>query len=301
MPSAPGNTRPHFLSALALVIGAAGLATAPAFAQLEGFYIGVSASAEEMDVETFKTVDNTPAGNMTLSQGKIFTERDSDTQTASGVGLLAGYSFPLGGAMFLSAELDVSFHSGKARGNLEGTEDPDARAAYDAQYDPDLPPFSVGPQAGENWPERWTFEKDYSYGLTLRLGGQPDALARTFGPDAAIYALAGIHRIEAEYTNAGTGCFKIPDSSDPASYCNHEDDFEPGFVRTDRHYTAWSLGLGLHKEVADRTGLQVEAYYRDYDSEPLVQLDGTEDLGVRAVHVLEAEEIGLKARLLRYF
>ena len=275
------------------------LAYSPAsvFAAQEGIYLGISAAAEELDVSVFKTVDNTPDGNMTLSQGKIFTERDSDTKTASGFGFVLGYQCPLHyGSLYWSGEINLAYHSGKARGRMEGTEDVAARKTYNDANDPDLPAFSVGPQVGENWPERWTFEKDYSYGVTLRLGGQPEFLTSAFGPDAGLYVLAGVRRIEAEYVNTGTGCFEIP----PA-LCATEGDFGASAVRTDRDYTAWTLGMGVHAALAEQIGLQVETYYMDYDSESLVQLDGTEDLRVRAVHEPDAEEIGLRMRLLRYF
>ena len=39
----------------------------------------------------------------------------------------------------------------------------------------------------------------------------------------------------------------------------------------------------------------------DYDSDSLVQLDGSEVLHVRAVHEPDAEEIGLRLRLLWSF
>ena len=80
----------------------------------------------------------------------------------------------------------------------------------------------AGPQVGENWPERWTFEMDY---------------------------------------------------------------------------TAWTVGAGLHAPITERIGMHAEAYYMDYDSEPLVQFDGSEVLRVRAVHEPDAEEIGLRLRL----
>lgn len=269
----------------------------PAFAEQEGIYIGISAAAEDLDVSVFKTVDNTPDGNMTLSQGKIFTERDSDTKTASGFGFVLGYQCPLHyGSLYWSGEINLAYHGGKARGRLEGTEDAAARRTYNNANDPDLPTFSVGPQVGENWPEHWTFEKDYSYGVTLRLGGRPEFLTSAFGPSAGLYVLAGVRRIEAEYVNTGTGCFEVP----PA-LCASATDFETGTVRTDRDYTAWTLGVGIHAPVAEQIGLQIETYYMDYDSESLVQLDGTEDLRVRAVHEPDAEEFGLRMRLLRYF
>lgn len=272
-------------------------APAPVAAAQEGVYIGISAAAEDLDVSVFKTVDNTPDGNMALSQGKIFTERDSDTKTASGFGLVFGYQCPLHvGSLYWSGEINLAYHSGKARGRFEGTEDVAARKAYNDAHDPDLPAFSVGPQVGENWPERWTFEKDHSYGVTLRLGGRPDFLTSALGPDAGLYVLAGAHRVEAEYVNTGTGCFEVP----PA-LCASEEEFGASAVRTKRDYTTWTLGVGVHAPVAEQVGLQIETYYRDYDSESLVQLDGTEDLRVRAVHEPDAEEIGLRMRLLRYF
>lgn len=269
----------------------------PAFAFQEGVYIGISAAAEDLDVSVFKTLDNTPDGNMTLSQGKIFTERDSDTKTASGFGFVLGYQRPLRhGSLYWSGEINLAYHGGKARGRLEGTEDVAARETYNDAHDPDLPAFSVGPQVGESWPERWTFEKDYSYGVTLRLGGRPEFLTSALGPDAGLYVLAGVHRIETEYVNTSTGCFEVP----PAR-CTSEEDFEASTVRTDRDYTAWTLGMGVQASLAEQIGLQVETYYMDYDSESLVQLDGTEDLRVRAMHELDAEEVGLRMRLLRYF
>ena len=269
----------------------------PAFAEQEGIYIGISAAAENLDVSVFKTVDNTPDGNMTLSQGKIFTERDSDTKTASGFGFVLGYQGPLHhGSLYWSGEINLAYHGGKARGRLKGTEDAAARKTYNDANDPDLPAFSIGPQVGENWPEHWTFEKDYSYGVTLRLGGQPEFLTSSLGPDAGLYVLAGVRRVEAEYANAGTGCFETP----PA-LCLSEEDFGPFAGRTDRDYTAWILGTGVHVPVAERIGLQVETYYMDYDSESLVHLDGTEDLRIRAVNELDVEELGLRMRLLRYF
>ncbi|MCY3852196.1 MAG: outer membrane beta-barrel protein [Gammaproteobacteria bacterium] len=267
------------------------------FAAQEGVYFGISAAAEELDVSVFKTVDNTPDGNMTLSQDKIFTERDSATKTASGFGFVLGYQRPLHyGSLYWSGEINLAYHGGKAHGRLEGTEDVAARKTYNDANDPDLPAFSVGPQVGENWPEHWTFEKDYSYGVTLRLGGRPEFLTSALGPDAGLYILAGVRRIEAEYVNTGTGCFETP----PA-LCASAEDFEVSVVRTDRDYSAWTLGAGVQASLAEQIGLQVEAYYMDYDSESLVQLDGTEDLRVRAVHEPDAEEVGLRMRLLRYF
>lgn len=297
---------PSILNILVCATFLAGSPT-PAFASQEGFYVGVSAAVEDLDVSVFKTVDNTPEGNdNVLSKGKIFTERDSDTKTTSGFGFVFGYQCPLHyGSLYWSGEINLAYHGGKVRGRLEGTEDVDARNDYANNPDntEDLQPFSVGPQLGENWPERWTFEKDYSYGATLRLGGRPEFLTSALGPDAGLYILAGVRRVEAEYVNTGTGCF-IPNTKNAEnlnSYCTAVEHFKPSVVRTERDYTAWILGVGLHTPVAEKIGLQIETYYMDYDSESLVQLDGTEEYRVRAVHEPDAEEIGLRMRLLRYF
>ncbi len=268
---------------------------ATALSAQEGLYLGVSAAAEKVDVSTFKSVDNTPEGNMTLSRGKTFTERSSNSRTGGGFGLTLGYQRSLGD-MFWSGEINLTYHGGKARGGIQGTEDVAARKAHNDANDPDLPAFSVGPQVGENWTERWSFEKDYSYGVTFRLGGRPDLLTSAFGPDAGLYVLAGMRRIKAEYVNGGTGCFQSP----ARGYCGASD-FEPSEVRTDRDYTAWLLGMGMRAPIAERIGLQVETYYMEYGSESLVQLDGTEDLRVRSAHELDADEVGLRMRLLRYF
>ncbi|MCY4428248.1 MAG: outer membrane beta-barrel protein [Halieaceae bacterium] len=278
------------------------LAGSPVFAMDEGFYLGLSATAEAVDVSVFKTVDNTIDGNSSLSRGKQFTERPTESNTISGFGILAGYSFPLNDqGLYLSGEFDLVYHGGKVSGTLEGTEDADARKTYNDANDPDLPSFATGPQVGENWPERWSFEKDYSYGLTLRLGGQPDFLASAFGPGAGLYVLAGVRRTEAEYINSNNGCSVIPTSPTSGPFCLKETDFVPGVVRTEKDYTAWTVGAGLHAPITERIGMHAEAYYMDYDSEPLVQLDGSEDLRVRAVHEPDAEEYGLRLKLLWSF
>ncbi len=290
------NQPAPLLSGLLVYTACLAGAPAPVAAGQDGLYIGISATVEDLDVSTFKTVDNTPDGNMTPSRGKIFTERDSDTQTASGFGLVLGYQCPLHhGSLYWSGEINLAYHGGKARGRLEGTEDTAARKTYNDANDPDLPAFSVGPQVGENWPERWTFEKDYNYGVTLRLGGRPEFLTSALGPGAGLHVLAGVRRVEAEYTNAGPGCFEAL----PAR-CESEEGFGAGSVSTNRDYTAWTLGAGVHAPLTEQVGLQVEAYYMGYDSESLVQLDGTEDLRIRAMHEPDAEEIGLRMRLLRY-
>ena len=275
-----------------LLVGAMLLAGSPssAFALQEGFHIGISASAEDLDASLSKTVDNTHPMNSTPSSGRTFQVRDSDTKTTSGLGLLAGYSFRLNDrGLYLSAEVDLTYHSGKVRSRLRWIRDSEARER--AGRDPDFP------LTGESWPDDWTFEKDYSYGLTLRLGGQPDFLASMLGPGSGLYALLGIHRTEAEYVNTYEGCLAsagCPEGREDASYTRGSD-------RTDLDFTSWSAGIGLHAPVGDRLGIQIEAHYTDYDEEDLLLLDGASEPYVRVPQTLDAEELGLRLRLLRYF
>lgn len=275
------------LSAALVCASVLASAPGPAVGMEEGFYMGLSASAENLDAALFKTTDNTHPMNVSPSRGRTFHVRDSDTNTASGFGLLAGYTFRLNGReMYLSTEVDLAYHGGKARGRLEWIKDSEARES--AGSDPDWP------ESGESWPDDWTFEKDYSYGLTLRLGGQPDFLVSALGPGSGLYVLAGIRRIEVEYVNTYEGC-PIDAGCDPEG--REHADYLVGESRTDIDYTAWTAGVGLHVPVGDKVGVQAETYYTGYEEEDLLLLDTDK----RVVHELDAKEIGLRLRLIRHF
>ena len=267
-------------------VGAPGLSSA----MEEGFYMGLSASAGNLDATTSKTTDNTHPMNTTPSSGRTFHTRDSDTRTTSGFGILGGYTFHLNDrGLYLSGEVDLVHHGGEARGLLKWVKDSAARqkAGNDSDW----------AESGESWPDDWTFEKDYSYGVTLRLGGQPDFLASLLGPGSGLYVLAGVRRIEASYTTAYEGCpvnAGCPGGRGDESYVR-------GFGRTDRDFTAWTAGVGLHTPVGDRFGAQVETYYTDFDEEDLLLLDNTHEPYIRVPHALDVEEIGLRLRLLRHF
>lgn len=278
--------RPGNFSVLAC---AAVLAGAPGFssAMEEGLYIGLSASVEDLDTTLFKTTDNTHSMNATPSKGRTFYVRNSDTRMTSGFGILAGYTFHLNDrGLYMGTEIDLAYHGGKTRGRLEWVKDSAARESMGS--DPDWP------LAGESWPDDWTFEKDHSYGLTFRLGGPVDALAPILGAGSGIYALAGIRRVKAKYVNDYEGC-PINNDCDPGG--RKHAGYLVGQSRTDRSYTVWTLGTGLHKPLGHHLGMQVEAYYAAYDAESLLLLD-TEK---KVVHEVDAKEIGLRLRLLRHF
>ena len=283
------SKRLRVLAALACAAALTGT-PGPSIAMEEGFYMGLSASAENLDATLFKTTDNTHPMNSTPSSGRTFHVRDSDTKTTSGFGILAGYTFHLNDrGLYLSTEVDLAYHDGKARGKLAWIKDSMARE--NAGSDPDWP------QSGEGWPDDWTFEKDYSYGLTLRLGGQPDFLTSALGPGSGLYVLVGVRRTEAEYFNSYEGC-----PANAGCPGGREDElYARGSDRTDMDFTSWTAGVGLHVPVASRTGVQVETYYADYDKEDLLPLDNTNEPHIRVPHALDAEEVGLRLRLLRHF
>ncbi len=257
----------------------------------DGFYIGLSASADNLDAALSKTTGNTHPGNMTPSRGQVFHSRDSDSNTGSGFGVVAGYQCPLHyGNLYWSGELSLAYHSGKARGQLPWNRDASARAAGGAS-DPDWA------QSGEGWPDAWTFEKDRSYGLSLRLGGQPDFLTAALGEDSGLYILAAIHRIQAELNLSYEGC-----SADGGCPNGMEDEhYSRGTSKEERDYTAWTFGAGIHTSVAEQVALQVEAYHTEYEKEAFHLIDGSREPHVAISQGVDARETGLRLRLLKYF
>ncbi|MCY3852197.1 MAG: outer membrane beta-barrel protein [Gammaproteobacteria bacterium] len=274
------------LALAAALAGTPGLASA----MEEGFHLGLSAFMENLDATAFKTTDNTHPGNATASSGRAFHTRDSDDKAASGFGILAGYTFQLDNrGLFLSAEADWAWHGGKARGRLEWVRDSAAREA--AGSNPDWP------QSGESWPDGWTFEKDRSYGVTLRLGGRPGFLAAALGPGSGLYLMAGIRRVETEYIVTYEGCPR----ADGCPGGREDESYTRGRDRVEKDYTAWTAGIGLHAPLGDRTGVQVEVYYTDYGKEDPLHLDRRNAPHIGVLHALEVEAVGLRLRLLRHF
>ena len=274
------------LACTAVLTGAPGLSSAMG----EGFHLGLSASLASLDAEAIKTTDNAHPMNATASSGQVFGARDSDDRTTSGFGILAGYTAHLNDrGLYLSGEVDLAYHGGKARGQLGWVRDSVARER--AGSDPDWP------QSGESWPDAWTFEKDRSYGLTLRLGGRPEFLSTLLGPGAGLYLLAGIRRIETEYLVTYEGCPRAegcPGGREDESYTRGRD-------RVEADYTAWTAGIGLHMPIGERLGTQVETYYTDHGKEEPLHLDKRNAPHIGVTHALEVEEVGLRLRLLRHF
>ena len=283
---------------LGAITGFGGL-PASSLAQDRGLYLGFAAAAEQFDASIRKVVDNRQPANQTASQGQVFRDRDSGDGMTTGLGAVAGYRLPLNGnGLQVSAEFNLTWHGGKAKGQLAGVRNRQARADYQAQQGRPMPEFGDQgwAQAGESWPDAWRFKKDWSYGATLRLGGKPAFLAELIGQNAELYALAGVQRTETKYVNRYLGCLAPPTAEVPTP-CPTAGHFISGTSRFSKARTAWTLGLGVGKPIGQRTLLQAEAYYADYGRKTITEFT-TPTLVTQAPG---ADAIGFRLRLLQFF
>ena len=244
--------------------------TGTALAQGSRFYVGVPVMAERLNVFYEKTVDNTDPRNISPSKGRVYRADDSSAGTAGDVGFLAGYRIPLGpSGVFLSGEGDLTFPSGAVQGHFDGAGASESRS-----------------QLGENWPEDWSFEKNRSYGLTVRLGAGISMFS-----GLSVYALAGLRRLDATLSADYVGCFS-------SELCTTAEEFTSGTFKYDEDFTGWTTGGGLEKRLGN-AAIRGELRYTDYRSAGrIVPYD---DLGIKVPIGLEADGIGLLVSLLWYF
>lgn len=248
--------------------------TGTAFAEEGRFYVGVTVPVERVDASYDKTVDNTRSRNP--RSGRVFHDNDSDDTFAYGIGFLAGYRIPLTeeDGFYLSGELDLAFHGGQAKGQLPGVGDSPGRN-----------------QPGESWPDRWSFEKDRSYGFTLKLGGSPGVL-RSW--DTSLYVLGGIRLIQAQFTNHYRGCLALVNCTSTG-----QAEFVSGTDSRDLDYTAWTYGAGVEKMLSEHLGLRIETRYTQYNSKRWAEWFS--DVGVSVPTRIDADEVGLLMSLAWYF
>lgn len=249
----------------AIVVLLAGMAITEVSAQEGHFYIGIGLTADSQDARYHKSV----------IVGKEFAREDGPTSDSSGadetiygLGALFGYRWPLFGSknFYLSGEIDIAHHSGTLRGNLDGT----------------------GLGFPETWPEAWSLEKDYSYGLTLKLG-------RVSPGDSSLslYTLAGIRSIRTDFKikeTAGCEPHISPCPPYPSTIFN---------LKYKRDFTAWVLGAGVEKQIGESMSLQLEARYTDYSRKRWSRR--FTDPYVNIPSALDGDETGLAMRLVRYF
>ena len=267
---------PTITLAMLLALTVIAAQTKTAFAHEGRFYVGGQAPMERVNASYDKTVDNTHPSNMTPRRGMVFHDNDSDDTFAYGIGFLAGYRIPLTeeDGFYLSGEVDLAFHGGQAKGQLRGIGNSAGRN-----------------QPGESWPDRWSFEKNRSYGFTLKLGGSPGVL-RSW--DTSIYVLGGIRLIQAQFTNYSRGCL-TPDPCSPDS----PEEFTSGTDSRDLDYTAWTYGAGVEKMLSEQLGLRIETRYTQYNSKRWS--NWFSETGVNVPTQIDADDVGMLMSLAWYF
>ena len=248
-------------------------------AQERGFYAGYAASAEQFDVTFSKSVDNTDPNTLVPEprRGMVFHDTSSADTVDLAVGFVGGYRALLGdGGAYLSTEVDVMFHSGEPEGQLAGVGTSPERK-----------------QLGESWPDAWSLDKRRSYGLTLRLGFQPESLEAR---DMSLYLLGGVRLFKARFSTTFEGCLTAEPCS-PSEYVSGTDgrDVDP---------IATTLGFGLEKrfgsgEYARRISLRFEAAYSGYGDESWVA--DFPDVRVTVPSTVEADGIGVTVSMVRLF
>ncbi len=272
LPCSPVKVAVVGVAALLIVAGAS-------LAQERGFYAGYTASAEQFDATFSKSVDNTDPDTLVPEprRGMVFHDTSSADTVDLAVGFLAGYRAPLSdGGASLSTEVDVMFHGGEPDGQLAGVGTSPERK-----------------QLGESWPDSWSVDKKRSYGLTLRLGFQPETLQFR---EMSLYLLGGVRLFKARFSTTFEGCMNAEPCS-PSEYVSGTDgrDVDP---------LAATWGLGLEKRIGsgeylDRIVLRFEARYSDYGDESWVA--DFPDVRVTVPSTVEADGIGVTVSMVRLF
>ena len=260
--------------AAALLAGAA----APAAAAQTGFYAGLTGTAMAFDGRYGKGTYRVDASG---ARGAGFRSHDDADDALYGLGAMLGYRWELpGDGVWLSAELEWLSHSGE----LSGRNPADCNHAPPCDW------------SFDHWADAWTLEPDSSLGLTLRLGFRAGFL----GPDASLYVLAGVRRVQAERVLVYGGCFTTAWS--PGAVCAPSVIGTPGYllgVRSSQgiDFDVWTLGAGAELPLGGAYALQAEARYSDYGREH--RLSTFPGGAVPSVH--SARALGLALRVLRYF
>lgn len=255
------------------------IAADPVLAEEGRFYIGGAATVEWLDASYGKIVENRPPSPrcQEVLCPAVFQEEDSADKTGYGFGFLAGYRMPLNERFYVGGEVDLTLHDGTARGQLDGVGRSSGRN-----------------QPGESWPDSWSFGKDVSYGLTVRLGVRPDVL-QLWEDEASVYVLAGVRHVKARFTIDSYGCLL---SETQTTDCSTPDQFTAGRQSHTLSFNAWTSGLGLEKMIGPHAAIQGEVRYTGYPSQNWISFD----LGSIRVPVdVDHDEVNLLVKMVWYF
>ncbi len=248
--------------------------TDSSFARSGQFYLGITTTAEWLDTSYDKTVDNTDPSNDLPPErrGRIYRDKDSTDGWVYGLGISAGYRIPIWySGVFISGEIDAVLHDGRVEGRLNGAGDSEGRN-----------------QLGENWPENYNFQKNQSYGLTIRLGISQDLIPLY---ESNIYAIAGVRLVQTEFNADYTGCQRV-------TTCTTADDFTPGTLNQDQDLIAWTGGIGMEKSVGGKVAIRGEILYTLYEKEDWLTLASEERIRIPAE--IDSDEAKLSLSFIWY-
>ncbi len=265
------NIRKIFLPAAVAIVLPLICATV---AHASGWYLGVSATMESFDADYDKITINGPRSPR--GDGSVFYSDDSSDETMHGLGVLVGYRMPLSeSGVYLGGELDFTHHGGTVRGRLAEAGNAPGRNEW-----------------GESWSEDWSYEKERSYGLTLKLGMPVETW---MGAGASLYALAGVRRADTRIGLGFEGC-ETEDAD-----CNGSN-LVPGTFGRGTTVTGWMFGGGFEKMLGEHTAFRTEIRYTDYENNRWTSFPAAPDLDkLRIPASVDSDEFGLSLGLIRYF
>jgi len=276
---------------LPLAIALMFLTDSPAIHAQEGpFFLGIEVAGSLTDFDHAKVTDNTRTEPNTISHGLVFHNRDSANDTTQSLGVFAGYRMPLDNEkLYVAVEVDFRDHHGDVWGFIAGKRNPDLeRMEF---------PGNRWTQSGESWPDRLRYKTRQSWGVTFKLGGQPDFWTTMAGSDARLYLLAGVRRIDSEMRLDFVGCVN------PVMTCASAEEFVVASQTVDFITTAWTAGVGLEKPLGSVV-LQAELRYTHHETlnwTNLIDLTGRPGTELLVATDTEVDDVELGLRLLRYF
>ncbi|MCY3777813.1 MAG: outer membrane beta-barrel protein [Candidatus Aminicenantes bacterium] len=268
----PNHGRLPVASATVLLVFLAQMV--PSIAADRGFFVGVTAPLDFLDVTFEKTVDNTDPNTLVPASraGQIFQDQGSSKSLTYGFGFVAGYHLPFPGTgFFASVEFDVELPRGSVDGRLLGAGSSPGRNLL-----------------GESWPEEWSFEKKRSYGVSFKLGGSPGPL--NFW-DLRLYGLAGIRLVEAEFTTRFNGCLS-PTPCAPG-------EFTSGTTSRDQDFKGYVVGAGVEKMLGDHIGFRAEMRRPKSGNEQWTT--PFQEVGVTVPAAVTARSTNVSIGLITYF
>ena len=264
----------HGTRGVVLAVAAVAAFVATASAQDGRFYIGLSATASSLDAAYEKTVivrAGAPVANPpALGETRVSPSSSLAGGATIGSGLFAGYRrrFADDGRYF-SVEAQVAGSGGAARGFLPGT----------------------GLQRGENWPEDWSFGKNWAAGLTGRVGTPVNGID--------LYLLGGARVTQVAFGAETTGC-EHPVCSADGAY----PDFVRGTVARHSTLAGWSVGVGVEKRMRPDLAFRWELSYIGYATDEGRMEFDPDPAGMPTISVpsrFSSSDLELTLSLVRYF